>query len=342
MTNANPKSKIQNLKFSKICVNLCNLWIVFAVCSARGGTVEVDTVIADEVQTRTISYPRPFPDDGLLYYSFKTDTGTTVLDASGNGRDGTATQCAWTNAGRYAGGAMKFNGGHANMGSWVSVANSPDFPAWGAYTVSVWFRHDGGGTANLTHKIVDKTSMMHDWFLYVHPTFHSAAYPAGRLGLSMYEGGTSRELIDGSMDYRDTEWHHVAVVRDGTLGQLWVDGALKASTNNMVNVYSASAVCVGSSHSPDSNQRASWSGLLDEVRIYGRALSPSEIGDLFSAGALPVPEQTEPETITIASDLSVEGGLTVSGEARFLSGIRYVKPLGDLSSGIYTNSAPTP
>ena len=55
------------------------------------------------------------------------------------------------------------------------------------------------------------------------------------------------------------------------------------------------------------------------------------------------PDPSPPSNVvTVASSLNISGGLTVSNDAVFLSGIRYIKPLGDLSQGIYTNAAPNP
>ena len=84
---------------------------------------------------------------------------------------------------------------------------------------------------------------------------------------------------------------------------------------------------------------------MDEVRIYDRALSPTEIAALYLDGFLPPPQPPQPsgdEVITVTSDLSVAGELTVLGDATFLSGVQLAQPLGDLSSGSYTNAPPAP
>ena len=328
----------------KFAVYSLQFIVVAAVAAtANASTLVVENLHADEIRTREISYAQPLPDEGVLYFSFETDTGATVFDMSGNGYNGTATQCVWTNEGRFAGGALWFNGGwydsqwYGEAASRVAVPNAPDFPAWEAYTVSVWFKHDGGGYTGPSygHKIVDKTSFYHDWGMSLSP--QPSSY-VGAIGFGMYEGGASSGFWDESHDYRDNQWHHIVIVRNGTLGQYWMDGVLKESNNTMFSVYSYSPLCIGNSLSDDYYQQTGWSGLIDEVRIYDRALSSDEVQFLYLDGALPTPEP-EPEIITVSAPLSVSGDMTVQGNAAFLGGIRYVAPLGDLSSGSYTNSA---
>ena|GEM_PF-3288354 len=238
-------------------------------------------------------------EDGLaLYLPFETDTGATVQDASGNGHHGTAANCAWTSAGRFAGGAMSFNGANSS----IVFPTVPDFPSWDAYSVSVWVKHDGGGylgNYQYGHKIIDKSSLNHDLSIVLNPLgYPHLGIPPGYIGVGVNENGASCSFYDG-YNYMDNVWHHVVFLRNGSVGQLWIDGVLKDSKNNMVSVHSASAFCVGNSFSADPYQCISWSGLLDEVRIYNRPLSPEEIGQLHTGG--PLPPEPPPSVPTVSS-----------------------------------------
>jgi hypothetical protein len=99
----------------------------------------------------------------------------------------------------------------------------------------------------------------------------------------------------------------------------------------MFSVYSTSDVCVGYSFSGDSFQRKSWSGLLDQVRIFDRALSPAEVAALHAEGS-------PSAAVSVTASLAVGGGLAVTGPVSFASGVLYSRPLGDLSCGSYTNA----
>jgi len=336
----NPKSKIPNLK-SKIIPNLCNLWIIFAACFARGGTVEADTVLADEVRTREISYPQPSTNDVVLYYSFAANGGYIVPDSSGNGYSGVPVGCTWVNyAGRFSGGAMSW--GTNTWDAAVIVGSRPDFLSWEAYTLSVWFKYVPENSAyRAAYMLIAKASGdLMETGLFVWPSpdgflaFVLNSDTAGFVNLFCFR----KNVLDGI-------WHHAVVVRAGNVGQLWLDGELEDSTAGMFTVKStASSLCLGNCYYGP-YERYNWSGLMDEVRIYDRALSPTEIAYLYAIGSFPPPQPPQPsgeEVITVTSDLSVAGELTVSGDVLFLSGVQLAQPLGDLSSGSYTNAPPMP
>ena len=293
---------------------------------AAAGTVEVGTLRADTAQIGTITPPSA-EGGRVLYLPFRENNAGLAFDESGGGHTGTVANCVWTSAGRYAGGAMSFNGSNSSIG----FPTAPDFPSWNTYSVSIWFLHNGGGYMGpqYGHKLIDKTSWYHDWHINLRPD----VTPLGHIAFVSYEGGTTKSMWDPSNNYADGAWHHVAVIRDGVAGQLWVDGVLKDSIGDMITVYSFSALCVGNSFSGDSYQRISWSGLIDEVRIYDRALSPAEIGQLYQEGAL-----TLSVPVSVAGDLAVGGDLTVEGEANLLGGARSLQPSGNLPSGVHTNA----
>ena len=92
--------------------------------------------------------------------------------------------------------------------------------------------------------------------------------------------------VRGTKDLRDGQWHHVAGVLptyaspDATNILLYVDGVLEPLTSSVaspINTDSASAT-IG----VDSQSRY-FTGVIDEARIYDRALSASEIASLNSA-----------------------------------------------------------
>ena len=269
--------------------------------------------------------------ESVLFYDFaEAPTDGVVADRSGNGHDGAASGCDWTSAGRFHGGAMAFD---SNADS-INVGTDLNFPAWERYTVSLWFRHDGGGDKGpqYGHKMLDKTDWYHDWYLYILPPGKEGG-GAGEIGLTQYEDGVGGSGFgDGSRNYADGAWHHVAVVRDGAYGEFWVDGILRSTSTNMISVHNSSPVCVGNSYSGDSYQRKGWHGQLDEIRIFDRALSADGIRALYTEGTLRL-------GVYFDGGVDVRGGLGVAGGAAF-GGAVYARPLGDLSCGAFTNGVP--
>ncbi len=99
--------------------------------------------------------------------------------------------------------------------------------------------------------------------------------------------------ITGSTDLRDGKWHHVAVVleNDGSADVsevvLYVDGDVEdisdvtagpVDTGNASGAYEDNDVRIGMFYRE--SFRAPFEGLIDEVRIWDRALSGAEIGEL--------------------------------------------------------------
>jgi len=86
-----------------------------------------------------------------------------------------------------------------------------------------------------------------------------------------------------------TDWHHMAYVVDAVGNRLYVDGQLVAASYNpgsaSVKVFFAqtatgsSAYRVGSTESPDET----FDGVVDEFRIYGTALTQTQIQSAMNA-----------------------------------------------------------
>jgi len=309
---------------------------MFGAHDAISGTIIADKVVAQEVQTSEISLPPPFGPE-ILYYNFETNGGTIVTDYSSNGNHGTASRSLWVSGGALSSaGAGSFDGSavYQLAGDYVTLPEALDFPAWNNYSVSVWFKHDGGGytsTNQYGHKLVDKSAASHDWCLVM-----IAQQPsAGTVGVLLNESGADVWLSSGTVNYMDNAWHHAVVTRAGNLGQLWVDGVLKDQTNGMVTVNSTSPVCIGNSYSSNIYHRVSWSGRIDEFRVFDYTVSSNEIAHLYQAGTLLL--TPPPAAVLIATNLQVNGSLTVTGRVSF-AGAVYTRPRGDLTCGIYTNA----
>ncbi len=321
----------------KTTLNLLILCYLFCIAMPSvASTLNVSTLETEELRTREIGLlpPSNLP-DAMLYYDFNdVPSGNVIIDKSPNGYDGVAANCVWSSAGKFHGGAMSFGSNVAN----INVGTTPNFPTWESYSVSVWFLHDGGDyfNYNFNSKIIDKTSYWHDWHLHVFSPGGNF-YP-GNIGWTLYENSQSAGAHIMDKNYGDGNWHHIVAIRAGSHGELWVDGVCKQTIENMISVYSDSAMCVGNSYSGDSNQRTPWSGLLDEVMIFDRALSSNEVSSLFTDGVLSHPTNDVPTAITVTTNVVIQGALTVTGKVSFAGGVIYCKPLGDLSSGPYTNS----
>jgi hypothetical protein len=77
------------------------------------------------------------------------------------------------------------------------------------------------------------------------------------------------------------QWLYVVWTWDGTLNKIYQNGVLVASASNLNNVpYTHAALSIGSYHQTGAEF---FNGLIDEVRIYNRALSAAEISAIYNA-----------------------------------------------------------
>ena len=97
--------------------------------------------------------------------------------------------------------------------------------------------------------------------------------------------GDAVQLISTS-NINDGAWHFVAATFDGSTQRLYVDGALEASAINTNPAWNDNHhFCIGRYCDAGGNSFVTFSGLIDEVEIYNRALSASEVQAIHNAGS---------------------------------------------------------
>jgi hypothetical protein len=204
--------------------------------------------------------PPPPPPGLVAAYGFNEGANTTVADSSGSGNNGTASNTTWSTAGKF-GNALSFNG----TSSWVTVADASSLDLTNGMTLEAWVRPTALG-ATWRCVIFKERPGGIVYSLYAN---EDTAKPIGQV----YVAGEQNAL--GSVTLPLNAWTHLAVTFDGTTLRLYVNGALagsKAVTGSMAA--STGVLRIGGN--------AIWpeffAGLIDEVRVYNRALSATEIG----------------------------------------------------------------
>ena len=204
----------------------------------------------------------------VLHYSFDKDEGEKVTDLSGHNNHGKNHGATFASEGRRLN-VLELDGRSAYVE--IGAAAMTSLPTWADYTISVWFLNNGKGDQGRGYgqKILDKTVMYHDFYLCVNSD--------GHLGFHATEPDRPGGLGDGTHDYRDGKWHHAVVVKNGAHGELWVDGELKSTADNLQQVHADTPLLIGYSMSPDAYQQKYWSGRIDELMIFKKALSKGSI-----------------------------------------------------------------
>jgi len=206
--------------------------------------------------------------DGLVsYWTFnKADIdGEIAKDVSGK-NNGTIKGCKPI-AGKY-GEALEFDG----VANYVEVPDDKSLQLWEKYTLEAWVLQ----YESRSNRIIDKIT----------------AGTADGPHLDTYPGTTLRSCAGNcfstATSYSLKEWHHTAVTFDQGNVVLYLDGVADGNgktTSPLVG--NKLTMKIGA----DSNGQNLFIGIIDEVRVYNRALTENEIKQNMKAQSLAVDGQ---------------------------------------------------
>ncbi len=250
-----------------------------------------------ETDTATVTIQVGSGDENLiLHWQFEESNGNIVSDSSGNNLDGALSNGpVWDNNAMIGNGALTFDG----VNDYVSV-DSPDLD-FGAddFTVAIWVK-----------KLEASANWDNVWGVNKWESGPDASN--NEWGLTLTNGdddlpsfaiasATTIYQISGSEDLTVGQWHHIAGVRSGNEIQLYVDGELEDSTNvGTASINNAGRELRIANSALDAFQTH---GTFDDLRIYKRALTGSEIQDIMN-GTIPV--DTTAPVITLLGNTPID------------------------------------
>ncbi|MCP4262265.1 MAG: LamG domain-containing protein [Planctomycetes bacterium] len=212
--------------------------------------------------------------DLVAHWRFDDGSGTTLADASGNGHDGTLMGDPKWVPGKF-GGALEFDGD----GDYVDCGSSPDFAIPVNISITCWIK------VNVFDKTWQAIITTSDSSWRVHRSSSSNNIAWGSSGLTPTD-------LTGTTDVSTGDWFHIAAVYNGTQKLLYIDGNLDASSDSTGSI-TASSVPVFIGENSGATGRF-WDGLIDDVRIYRRALSETEILGVMAGGGTDFPQASSP------------------------------------------------
>jgi hypothetical protein len=187
----------------------------------------------------------------------------SAVDASGNNRTAVceASACPMPIAGKL-GGAAAFDGASFRL----RVPYDPGLDLITGFTVAAWARAEG---FSQFHSIASKSlgpDTTNSWQLELPGIL--------QMRLKIATDTVNNENLNAPMLL--DAWTHVAGSWDGATARLYTNGVLAAEVQVPVVAWEPTDVFIGA----DLNQNmigGFWDGRLDDVRIYGRALSDEDI-----------------------------------------------------------------
>jgi hypothetical protein len=193
-------------------------------------------------------------------YSFDEGAGTIANDVSGSGNRGTVSGASWVTSGRY-GGALSFDGTNDS----VLVPNAASLQLTTGMTLSAWVNPSSVAGRWRTVVFKERPGGM-TYALYAN---NRANRPTGQI----FSGGAERDAV-GTAAVAANAWTHLATTYDGSTLRLYANGVQAATL-------AYSGAIVSSTGSLRIGGNAIWgewfAGRIDDVRIYNRALSQTEV-----------------------------------------------------------------
>ncbi|MGD2049641.1 MAG: GDSL-type esterase/lipase family protein, partial [Chloroflexota bacterium] len=220
----------------------------------------------------TLAAPAGCPADMGTYWKLDETSSGTYADAVGTNDGSCAGTCPTPTTDAKIGGAQQFNG---SSGTGIDIPADAAFN-WAAgdnFSIEYWLKTSSTCSGN--EVIVGRQGTVHP-----EPHIWTGCSSSGEAVFVLYDdsgsdGGNNNWPYSGAA-INDGNWHHIVVVKDATHIRLYMDGQEKASV--------AKSYPSGFSSTTPFNLgylnlggKYRYNGILDEVALYSRALTPTEI-----------------------------------------------------------------
>lgn len=236
----------------------------------------------------------PTNEEGLVaHYTFDEGEGSILRDASGNGNNGVILNAKWVKTPR--GGTLKF----ARTDSYVGFASDSLLNLAGDMTIMTWVKLEADpypdDETNWT--IVDCEEFQKSGFVIrIEGSSRTLMYRSSQPGIAQ-QGASKISLLNNT-------FYHIAVTKNGDMVTCHINGAL----NHRFQVLPPG---------PEKNnfwisgKGQSFNGLIDDLKIYERALDAGEIASAYeeqvASRAEPLAHPAEGELV-LHYDFSERGG----------------------------------
>jgi concanavalin A-like lectin/glucanase superfamily protein len=228
--------------------------------------------------------------DLVAAYGFEENAGPVTADASGNGLTAVLVGATWTTQGKY-GNALDFDG----TTSWVTVVHdAPALKLTTAMTLEAWVKRTAAAS-----QWTDVVYKGNDNYFLASSTSTGGRPAAGGIF------GTTNATVVGPAALPVGTWVHLATTYNGSNLRLYVNGSQVASINRTgALATSGFPLQIGG----DSFYGQRFTGTIDEVRIYKRALTQAEIqADMAAPLVVPASDTTPPSAPETLASLAFSG-----------------------------------
>ena len=218
------------------------------------------------------------------WWPFDEGSGTVAYDASGNENHGEFVgNPLWVPG--IIGGALQFTGS-----DYVNCGNGASLNIRDQITIAFWFQVE---------------AFSNEWEAFM--SKGDGAYRASRsggTGNATHMGITGGNYFDAPTVITDGQWHHYCGTYDGSAAIIYIDGVEdgRQTYTGQIGDSSTYDFWIGNN---SQNTTRFLHGLLDDVRLYSRALSPEEIRIVMAgyAGTIATDPNPADEAIDVPRDV---------------------------------------
>jgi hypothetical protein len=221
------------------------------------------------------------PPSLIGWWKLDDGSGTVAADSSSGGNNGTlvgfpADGSGWVDG--KVGKALNFDGvtSEVSLGNIAAAVNIP------AISFGGWVKVAPGLSGSFTLTAVSKyRSGQGSWTEYYSGT--SRSFGCRIFSASGNGSAAGTTFPSASNPATDGAWHHVMCTYDGSNIVVYTDGVADKAVPFSGNVSNRpDLVCIGSEYNGNTCANNYWHGSLDDIRIYNRALSATEVGELYA------------------------------------------------------------
>ena len=248
-------------------------------------------------------------DSVVLWFHFdnQTDQGendTLVFDWSGNGNNGTSNATVNTSQAVFNG-SFIFDG----IDDQVTIAEDSSFVGMPNLSIVAWVKFQGDTATSIEKNVIDAWASgdtnyllrwapdANDWEFFIDTS-----------------SGTSTLIVTDLPTIEDAQWHQIVAHYNGTTQSFYQDGVISSVVSAHTGNIDAGTLdlVIGGQQAASTDF---WNGSIDEVMIFNRSLSSTEITELYNKGRLNY-VYTDPQNLTASNENTT---FTISNNTEVIS-----------------------
>jgi fibronectin type 3 domain-containing protein len=205
------------------------------------------------------------------YYTFSDSTGTRAIDSWGARHGKLTGGAAWTSGVQGRGVKLGSNAYVSLPSGLMSTLNDFTIASWVKIDASAaWARLFDFGTGSTNYMFLTPLS------------------GSNTIRYAIKVNGSAEQQLNYATPLSTGEWHHIAVTLSGTTGTLYVDGVAVNTNTGMTYKPSGLGTTTQNYIGKSQFNDPYLNGVVDEFRIYNRALSATEVQAVYTQYAPPL------------------------------------------------------